>query len=81
MKNGDYIRSLDDDRLARLLFIWGINTLSLFLEYGGMRIMDARQLREWLDKLDFMCDQTLVPKDFIFGQDFFLKEGGEYEER
>ena len=81
MKNGDYIRSLDDDRLARLLFIWGINTLSLFLEYGGLRVMDAKQTRDWLDKLDFMCDQTLVPKDFIFGQDFFLKEGDEYEER
>ena len=81
MRNGDYIRSLDDDRLARLLFIWGINTLSLFLEYGGMRVMDAKQTREWLDKLDFMCDQTLVPKDFVFGQDFFLKEGDEYEER
>ena len=75
MKNGDYIRSLDDDRLARLLFIWGINTLSLFLEYGGLRVMDAKQIRDWLDKLDFMCDQTLVPKDFVFGQDFFLKEG------
>ena len=75
MKNGDYIRSLDDDRLARLLFIWGVNTLSLFLQYGGLRVMDAKQIREWLDKLDFMCDQTLVPKDFVFGQDFFLKEG------
>lgn len=81
MKNGDYIRSLDDDRLARLLFVWGINTLSLFLQYGGLRVMDAKQTREWLDKLDFMCDQTLVSKDFIFGQDFFLKEGDEYEER
>ena len=75
MKNGDYIRSLDDDRLARLLFIWGINTLSLFLEYGGLRVMDAKQIREWLEKMDFMCDQTLVPKDFVFGQDFFLREG------
>ena len=81
MKNGDYIRSLDDDRLARLLFIWGINTLSLFLEYGGLRVMDAKQTRDWLDKLDFMCDQTLVPKDFVFGQDFFLKKEDDDEER
>lgn len=81
MKNGDFIRSLDDDRLARMLFTWSINSATSFLQSGGLRLMDAKQIREWLEQLDFICEETRVPKEMIFGQDFFLKEGYNDEEQ
>ena len=74
MKNGDYIRAMDNDRLSRFLWIWSINTVSSFLQHGGTQLMDARQLEEWMDKDEFVCVETEVGKDFIFDQDFNLKE-------
>ena len=74
MKNGDYIRQMDNDRLARFLWTWGINHLSSFLQYGGQRLMAGNDLREWFDKEDFICEETMVNEDFVYDQEFNLKE-------
>lgn len=74
MKNGDYIRAMDDDRLNRFLWTWSINCVTSFLQYGGTRLMDAKQMREWLDSAEFVCEETRVTDDFIFDQDFRLRE-------
>lgn len=73
MKNGDYIRGLDNDRLARFLWTWSINLMSSFLQYGGTRLMAAPDLRKWLDMDDFVCEETTVGEEFIYDQDFNLK--------
>ena len=74
MRNGDYIRGMDNDRLARLLVIWTVNSVCSFLEKGGLEILDAKQLREWMEKEDFSCRQTMVGDDFVFDSDFNLKD-------
>lgn len=74
MKNGDYIRNMDNDRLSRFLWTFCLNTMSSFMQYGGMRVMDGKQLREWLDKEDFICEQTLVGEDMFYDQEFNIKE-------
>lgn len=73
MKNGDYIRQMDDDRLQRFLWTWGINTISSFLQFGGMKLMDAKMIREWLDSEDFEREETKVHEEFIFNQEFNLR--------
>lgn len=74
MKNGDYIRSLDDDKLARLLWIWGINYLSGFMKNGGSKLKNFSELRKWIDSEQFVCDETKVPDGFVFDQNFELRE-------
>ena len=73
MKNGDYIRNMNNQRLASFLFIWGINTLASFREAGGMELMSAKELREWMEKEDFKCRQTQIGKDFMLNDDFSIK--------
>lgn len=74
MSNGDFIRDMNDDRLARFLWTWGLNTLTSFLTDGGTKVFDAQQLRNWLDGEEFECIQTHVNSDFIFDNNFNLKE-------
>lgn len=38
------------------------------LQYGGTRLMNAKQIRDWLDKEGFICDETV-------DQNFNMKEG------
>ena len=73
MKNGDYIRSLDDDKLARFLWIWSINYLSGFMKDGGAGLMNCSNLRKWMDSEQFVCEETKVPDEFVFDQNFELK--------
>ena len=40
MKNGDYICSLDNDRLCRFLWTYSINHLASFFEAGGKELED-----------------------------------------
>lgn len=74
MKNGDYIRNMDNQRLASFLFIWGINTISSFFTAGGTEIMNAKELREWMESEDFQCVQTKIGEDFMLNDDFSIKE-------
>lgn len=74
MTNGDFIRDMDNDRLARFLWTWGINTLTSFMTDGGTKVFDAQQLRNWLDSEEFECIQTHVNSDFIYDTHFNLKE-------
>ena len=74
MKNGDYIRNMDNQRLASFLFIWGINTISSFFNAGGTEIMNAKELREWMESEDFQCVQTKIGEDFMLNDDFSIKE-------
>ena len=77
MKNADYIRSLDDEKLARFLWTWGINSLTSFLQYGGEKLMNARELQYWLEKdtKDFVCEETHVSDEMAYDQEFNIKEG------
>ena len=75
MINGDYIRNMDDDRLARFLMIWQINFLSMFFESGFEKTMDAKQLREWVGSDKWECEAVHVNDDFIFDSAFNLREG------
>ena len=74
LPNGDYIRSLDNDKLARFLWTWSINTLCSFLEKGGQELMHGEALRNWLDSEDFVCIQTRVGEELVYDQAFELKE-------
>ena len=79
MKYGDYIRNMNNQRLASFLFMWGINTLTSFMEAGGMEVMNAKELREWMEKEDFKCRQTQIGKDFMLNDDFSIKQGDKTE--
>ena len=76
MNNADKIRNFTDEQLKHFLWVWQINTLTLFCESGGKKQMDVKQLSEWLsaDESTFVCPQTEVDQDFIFNQDFNLKK-------
>lgn len=74
MKNRDFIRSLDDDRMARFLYTWSINCVTSFLQHGGLYLMNAKEMREWLDSTEFVCEETRVAEDFVFDQNFNLRE-------
>ena len=76
MKNGDYIRAMDDDRMARFLFNWSINTVTSFLEHGGMKIMNALELRKWMESEEFLTEETKVHEGFAYDSDFNLKKAG-----
>ena len=74
MTNGDKIRGMDNDRLARFLWVWTINNLAMFFEAGFTETMNAKQLREWMDSTEWDHKQVHVGEDFIFDADFNLKE-------
>lgn len=70
MKNGDFIRSMNNDQLTNLLFLWGINTVKTFIYSGGQGIMDHEQLGKWMEKDDFSCAQTEIGMDYSINSDF-----------
>ena len=73
MKNGDFIRNMDNDRLAYFLFNWSINVVENFREEGGKGLMNPMQLKNWLDSTDFKCIETNVDEGFGFNDDFTVK--------
>ena len=46
--NADRIRSMNDEELCNWLFQRDCTNIAAFLEYGGMGVMNAVQLLEWL---------------------------------
>ena len=79
MKNGDFIRSLDNDRMSRFLFMWSINCISSFMEQGGAGLMNGLDLRKWMDSEEFVCAETKVGERFPFDQEFNMKREADVE--
>lgn len=48
--NAQKIRSMSDEELCNWLFQRDCTNIAAFLEYGGMGVMDAVQLLEWLQQ-------------------------------
>ena len=48
--NADRIRSMNDEELCNWLFQRDCTNIAAFLEYGGMGVMNAVQLLEWLQQ-------------------------------
>ena len=46
--NADRIRSMNDEEMCNWLFQRDCTNIAAFLEHGGMGVMDAVQLLEWL---------------------------------
>ena len=46
--NADRIRSMSDEELCNWLFRRDCTNIASFLEYGGMGVMNAVQLLEWI---------------------------------
>lgn len=76
MTNADYIRDMDNDRLARFLWSWKLNSITSFMMHGGEELMNAADLRKWLDSEDFKCAETKVSPDSVYDSEFNLKETG-----
>lgn len=49
MTNAEKIRSLNDDKLAAFLFKLSVKTLTDFIEAGSAGVMNAVDLRNFLD--------------------------------
>ena len=48
--NADRIRAMSDEELCNWLFQRDCTNIAAFLEYGGMGVMNAVQLLEWLQQ-------------------------------
>ena len=48
--NADRIRSMSDEELCNWLFQRDCTNIAAFLEHGGMGVMNAVQLLEWLQQ-------------------------------
>ena len=48
LTNADRIRAMSDEELCNWLFQRDCTNIAAFLEYGGMGVMNAVQLLEWL---------------------------------
>ena len=48
--NADRIRAMSDEELCNWLFQRDCTNIAAFLEYGGMGVMNAVQLSEWLQQ-------------------------------
>ena len=48
--NADRIRAMRDEELCNWLFQRDCTNIAAFLEYGGMGVMDAVQLLDWLQQ-------------------------------
>ena len=48
--NADRVRSMSDEELCNWLFQRDCTNIAAFLEHGGMGVMDAVQLLDWLQK-------------------------------
>lgn len=82
MTNADKIRNMNDDQLARFLWIWKINSVTAFLTQGGMNSMNAKDMREWVGHpVDtFVCTETFVGDEYVFDQDFNINVDGKTEQ-
>lgn len=74
MSNADKIRNMTDDQLARFLWTWKINSVSLFLTQGGQDSMTAKEMQEWISSDNWVCPENKVAEDFLYDQEFNLKE-------
>ena len=50
MTNADRIRAMSDEELCNWLFQRDCTNIAAFLEYGGMGVMNAVQLLDWLQQ-------------------------------
>ena len=50
MTNAQKIRSMSDEELCNWLFQRDCTNIAAFLEHGGMGVMDAVQLLDWLQQ-------------------------------
>ena len=50
MTNVDRIRAMSDEELCNWLFQRDCTNIAAFLEYGGMGVMNAVQLLDWLQQ-------------------------------
>ncbi len=48
--NADRIRTMSDEELCNWLFKRDCTNIAAFLEYGGMGVMNAVQLLDWLQQ-------------------------------
>ena len=48
--NADRIRSMNDEEMCNWLFQRDCTNIAAFLEHGGMGVMDAVQLLDWLQQ-------------------------------
>ena len=48
--NADRIRAMSDEELCNWLFQRDCTNIAAFLEYGGMGVLNAVQLLEWLQQ-------------------------------
>ena len=48
--NADRIRAMSDEELCNWLFQRDCTNIAAFLEYGGVGVMNAVQLLEWLQQ-------------------------------
>lgn len=48
--NADRIRAMSDEEMCNWLFQRDCTNIAAFLEYGGMGVMDAVQLLDWLQQ-------------------------------
>ena len=48
--NADRIRAMSDEELCNWLFQRDCTNIAAFLEYGGMGVMNAVQLLDWLQQ-------------------------------
>ena len=74
MNNADRIRNMTDEQLQRFLWTWKINSVTLFLTQGGANSQNARDIGEWLKTDEWVCPENEVGEDFVYNQDFELKE-------
>ena len=58
MTNAEKIRSLNDDELSAFLFKLSIKTLTGFMKSGGAGVMNAVELRIFLDSE--YCDDNFL---------------------
>lgn len=75
MSNGDYIRAMDNERLARFLYTLTLNTIRLFRRSGYKEIMNAAEMSLWIRTEDFVCEETKVDENFTYDQNFDMKMG------
>ena len=50
MTNADRIRAMSDEELCNWLFQRDCTNIAAFLEHGGMGVMNAVQLLDWLQQ-------------------------------
>lgn len=49
MNNGDRIRSMSNEELARFIFHWQVNLISEVFKNGFVNTLDFLEMKEWLE--------------------------------